>query len=96
MRETDNRLDTTPYTTDDERWDAVAANDRAADAVFVYAVATTGIYCRPSCPSRRPRRENVRFFDTPDSAENADSVGECFGDRLEQSEDAAAAAGVGQ
>jgi AraC family transcriptional regulator of adaptative response/methylated-DNA-[protein]-cysteine methyltransferase len=44
------------------RWRAVAARDRAADGRFVFAVTTTGVYCRPSCPARRPRRENVKFY----------------------------------
>jgi AraC family transcriptional regulator of adaptative response/methylated-DNA-[protein]-cysteine methyltransferase len=57
--------------TDDEAWDLVRARDRAADGHFVYAVRTTGVYCRPSCPSRRPRRENVTFFDDPAGAERA-------------------------
>jgi len=56
---------------DDRRWDAVLARDRGADARFVYAVTTTGVYCRPSCPSRRPRRDRVRFFDTTDAAQDA-------------------------
>src|SRR3712207_3727192 len=56
---------------DGPRWRAVLGRDAAADGAFVYAVASTGIYCRPSCPSRRPRRERVRFFDTPDEAETA-------------------------
>jgi AraC family transcriptional regulator of adaptative response/methylated-DNA-[protein]-cysteine methyltransferase len=56
---------------DDEAWDLVRARDRAADARFIYAVRTTGVYCRPSCPSRRPRRENVTFFDDPAGAERA-------------------------
>ncbi|MCL4819678.1 MAG: bifunctional DNA-binding transcriptional regulator/O6-methylguanine-DNA methyltransferase Ada [Vicinamibacteria bacterium] len=43
-------------------WQAVVDRDRAADGRFVFAVRTTGVYCRPSCPARRPRRENVRFF----------------------------------
>src|ERR1700716_3472095 len=43
-------------------WDAVTGRDRAMDGVFFYAVRTTGVYCRPSCPSRRPRPENVVFF----------------------------------
>jgi AraC family transcriptional regulator, regulatory protein of adaptative response / methylated-DNA-[protein]-cysteine methyltransferase len=47
-----------------QRWEAVLRRDRAADGAFVYAVATTGIYCRPSCPARRPRQENVVFFAT--------------------------------
>jgi AraC family transcriptional regulator, regulatory protein of adaptative response / methylated-DNA-[protein]-cysteine methyltransferase len=50
------------------RWQAVLRRDRAADGTFVYAVATTGIYCRPSCPARRPRQENVAFFDTGEAA----------------------------
>lgn len=56
---------------DDARWAAVAARDAAADARFVYAVTTTGIFCRASCPSRRPRRAHVRFFATPDAAARA-------------------------
>ena len=53
------------------RWEAVLRRDRAADGEFVYAVATTGVYCRPSCAARRPRRENVAFFDSPDAARAA-------------------------
>jgi AraC family transcriptional regulator, regulatory protein of adaptative response / methylated-DNA-[protein]-cysteine methyltransferase len=53
------------------RWRAVASRDRSADGTFVYAVGSTGIYCRPSCPSRRPRREVVAFFDAPAEAERA-------------------------
>lgn len=51
------------------RWTAVLERDPAADGRFVYAVASTGIYCRPSCPSRRPHRRHVSFFNTPDAAE---------------------------
>lgn len=43
-------------------WRAVAARDTAQAGRFVYAVRTTGIYCRPGCPSRRPLRGNVAFF----------------------------------
>lgn len=50
-------------------WEAVAGRDARYDGVFVYAVRSTGIYCRPSCPSRRPRRERVEFFAAPDAAE---------------------------
>ena len=46
---------------------AVLARDRRRDGAFVYAVRSTGIYCRPSCTSRRPRRDRVAFFDTPDA-----------------------------
>lgn len=50
--------------TDDEaRWRAVQDREPSADGTFVYAVRTTGIYCRPTCPSRRPRRDRVSFFD---------------------------------
>ncbi|HTC35695.1 MAG TPA: bifunctional DNA-binding transcriptional regulator/O6-methylguanine-DNA methyltransferase Ada [Bryobacteraceae bacterium] len=52
-------------------WDAVAARDRSMDGVFYYAVLSTGIYCRPSCPSKRPRRENVVFFRARAAAEHA-------------------------
>ena len=52
-------------------WAAVMARDRAADGTFVYAVRTTGVYCRASCPSRRARRENVSFFIDPRAAESA-------------------------
>src|SRR5271155_1186871 len=50
-------------------WDAVAARDRCLDGVFFYAVLSTGIYCRPSCPSKRPRRENEGFFRAREAAE---------------------------
>jgi AraC family transcriptional regulator, regulatory protein of adaptative response / methylated-DNA-[protein]-cysteine methyltransferase len=56
-------------TPDGARWQAVQARDRAADGEFVYAVRSTGIYCRPSCPSRKPRREQVLFFRLPEAAE---------------------------
>jgi AraC family transcriptional regulator of adaptative response/methylated-DNA-[protein]-cysteine methyltransferase len=48
----------------DTAWRAVMARDRAADGRFVTGVLTTGIYCRPSCAARHPKRENVRFFET--------------------------------
>jgi AraC family transcriptional regulator, regulatory protein of adaptative response / methylated-DNA-[protein]-cysteine methyltransferase len=51
------------------QWRAVQARDRRADGAFVYAVRSTGIYCRPSCPSRKPRREQVVFFPLPAAAE---------------------------
>lgn len=56
---------------DDQRWQAVLARDPAAEGRFVYAVATTGIYCRPGCPSRRPKREHAAFYATPEAAEAA-------------------------
>jgi AraC family transcriptional regulator of adaptative response/methylated-DNA-[protein]-cysteine methyltransferase len=53
------------------RWRIVLARDRHYDGTFVYAVRSTGVYCRPSCPSRRPRREQVAFFPLPEAAERA-------------------------
>jgi len=55
----------------DMRWKALASRDSAADGTFVYAVTSTGVYCRPSCPSRRPRADRVRFFDTTADARHA-------------------------
>lgn len=52
-------------------WQAVLTRDRDLDGSFVYAVRSTGIYCRPSCPSRRPNREQVLFFLLPQAAEQA-------------------------
>ena len=60
-------LDASP--TEDWRWTAVLDRDTTADGRFVYAVASTRIYCRPTCPSRRPHRRHVRFFATPAAAE---------------------------
>ena len=48
--------------TDDDCWAAASARDRSFDGRFIIGVLTTGIYCRPSCPARHPKRENVRFF----------------------------------
>lgn len=56
---------------DDLRWQAVATRDASQDGQFFYAVRSTGIYCRPSCPARRPRREQVQFFSQADAAEQA-------------------------
>ena len=56
---------------DDQRWKAVVGRDAARDGEFVFAVSSTGVYCRPSCAARRPRRENVRFFTKPEQAEQA-------------------------
>ncbi len=55
----------------DGLWRAVVARDSARDGEFVFAVATTGVYCRPSCPARRPRRQNVTFYSRPEQAEKA-------------------------
>jgi AraC family transcriptional regulator, regulatory protein of adaptative response / methylated-DNA-[protein]-cysteine methyltransferase len=53
------------------RWQAVRARDASLDGAFVFAVSSTGVFCRPSCPAKHPRRENVRFFDRPTDAEQA-------------------------
>ena len=50
---------------------AVASRDARLDSVFVYAVRSTGIYCRPSCPSRRPQPRQIEFFNVPEAAERA-------------------------
>src|SRR2546425_3607858 len=52
-----------------EMWNAVLARDASRDGSFVFAVRSTGIYCRPSCPARRPRPEQVKFFQLPEAAE---------------------------
>lgn len=59
------------FDNDAARWAAVQRRDREADGRFVFAVRSTGIYCRPSCPARRPKRENVTFHATRDTAERA-------------------------
>ena len=56
---------------DQQWWQAVLARDASYDGQFVFAVSSTGVYCRPSCSAKRPRRENVSFFRTPDEAEKA-------------------------
>jgi AraC family transcriptional regulator of adaptative response/methylated-DNA-[protein]-cysteine methyltransferase len=55
----------------DHRWQAVLDRDSAQDGAFVFAVSSTGIFCRPSCPSKRPRRQNVSFFEHAGKAEHA-------------------------
>lgn len=54
---------------EENAWRAVLARDRGFDGTFVFAVRSTGIYCRPSCPARRPARELVLFYSTPKEAE---------------------------
>jgi AraC family transcriptional regulator, regulatory protein of adaptative response / methylated-DNA-[protein]-cysteine methyltransferase len=56
---------------EDGLWDAVQNRDATRDGEFFYGVMTTGVYCRPSCASRRPLRKNVRFFSTTGEAESA-------------------------
>ena len=55
----------------DQLWQAVVAKDPRFDGQFVFAVSSTGVYCRPSCPSRRAHRERVKFFELPEAAEQA-------------------------
>ncbi len=57
-------------------WQAVTGRDRSSDGTFLYGVVTTGVYCRPSCASRLPLRQNVRFYATPAQAE-ADGLRPC-------------------
>jgi AraC family transcriptional regulator of adaptative response/methylated-DNA-[protein]-cysteine methyltransferase len=56
---------------EDEMWRAVETRDALANGKFVTAVLTTGIYCRPNCPSRHPKRGNVEFYSSPQAAEAA-------------------------
>jgi AraC family transcriptional regulator of adaptative response/methylated-DNA-[protein]-cysteine methyltransferase len=65
-----NRLQPAATETD-RRWEALVQRDPRADGTFYYGVKTTGVYCRPTCPSRRPLRANVDFFATADAAEQA-------------------------
>lgn len=58
-------------TLENKWWDAVLARDATRDGEFFFGVSSTGIYCRPSCPAKRPRRENVAFFQRPEDAEKA-------------------------
>jgi len=59
------------FADDNARWDAVCRRDRAAVGAFVLSVRTTGVYCRPACAARLPRRENVAFHATCAQAEAA-------------------------
>ena len=56
---------------DETKWQAVLSRDNRFDGQFVFAVSSTKIYCRPSCPSRRPNRDRVSFFNSPETAEQA-------------------------
>jgi AraC family transcriptional regulator of adaptative response/methylated-DNA-[protein]-cysteine methyltransferase len=74
MIEAMQRATTTPESANaviDQRWAAVVARDRKADGTFFYSVSTTGVYCRPSCPARRPNPRHVRFHVTSADAERA-------------------------
>ncbi len=67
MGETDPRA----FLSDDVRWETLKKRDSLVCGEFVYGVLTTGVYCRPACASRLPNRENVRFFETSEEAEQA-------------------------
>jgi len=54
--------------TEEEMWKAIKENDESCDGIFFYGVKTTGIYCRPSCKSKLPKKENVYFFKTSENA----------------------------
>ena len=60
-----------PRLRDAAKWAAVVARDAAFDGMFYFSVETTGVYCRPSCPARRPKRAHVRFHDSAEGAEEA-------------------------
>jgi AraC family transcriptional regulator of adaptative response/methylated-DNA-[protein]-cysteine methyltransferase len=51
------------------KWLAVTSSDKSADGVFYYSVQSTGVYCKPSCSSRKPLRKNVDFHNTASEAE---------------------------
>lgn len=57
-------------TSDDSRYEAVTSRDARFDGEFFFAVSTTGIYCRPSCPATTPKRRNVTFFPTAAAAQS--------------------------
>src|SRR5437588_3429835 len=60
-----------PESRDAARWNAIQHRDPKADDLFYYSVQTTGVYCRPSCAARLPRRENISFHLTREAAEAA-------------------------
>jgi AraC family transcriptional regulator of adaptative response/methylated-DNA-[protein]-cysteine methyltransferase len=64
-------MSSSAFAADADRWTAVVNHDVSADGAFFYAVKTTGVFCRPSCASRLPRRENVDFFASADEARAA-------------------------
>lgn len=64
IRQNPSSVIMTPAITEDPRWARLMARDKSADGLFWYSVATTGIYCRPSCPARRPAPDHVTFHDT--------------------------------
>src|SRR5471030_551870 len=83
----------TEFAADAARWQAVVGRDRRADGAFYYSVATTGVYCRPSCGARLPRRENVFFHLSTGDAERAGfrPCKRCRPDQADQADRQAAA-----
>ncbi|NNC47309.1 MAG: bifunctional transcriptional activator/DNA repair enzyme protein Ada, partial [Sphingomonas sp.] len=79
---------------DERYWQAVKKRDRRFDGRFVTGVLTTGIYCRPSCAARHPKRENVRFFENGSAAREAGlrPCKRCLPDHVAPDEAAVAAA----
>ena len=61
-------LERVEWSSDDERWNALVSRSAHADGYFLYAAITAGVFCRPSCPSRKPPRERVVFFATNEAA----------------------------
>ena len=68
---TNEAMNSIAFSSDEGRWEAVVRRDRSADGLFYYSVRTTGVYCRPSCPSRPALRKNVRFHASCEEAEQA-------------------------
>src|ERR1051325_11013392 len=64
-------LNMSSISNNEQQWQAVLAKDAKFDGQFVFAVTSTGVYCRPSCPSRPAPRARVKFFDLPEAAEQA-------------------------
>ena len=61
----------TQFEENENRWRAVLSRDETCDGTFVYGVLSTRIFCRASCPSRKPKREGAQFFDSPEAARRA-------------------------
>lgn len=79
---------TQPSVADDPRWTRVIARDKTADGQFWYSVATTGVYCRPSCPSRKPSPKNAQLHDTLESAQRTGyrACKRCYPDHFESAD----------
>jgi AraC family transcriptional regulator of adaptative response/methylated-DNA-[protein]-cysteine methyltransferase len=71
IQQADEMRSTPANRSEARRWQAVLKRDSTLDGAFVFGVSSTGVFCRPSCPARRPRRENVQFFEHATAAEQA-------------------------